>query len=96
MVLDGLSYLHHPLRAQASQAFVRPGLELLREIQQTGAIFFPKGWLDATLGGYNSREVATTVRDFLQSRPADYPLRLKNLALQSADELFHAADIVRH
>ena len=94
-VLDGLRYLHHPLRTQASQALVKPSLELLREIQQTGDIFFPKGWLDATLGGYNSPEVAKTVREFLQSRPADYPVRLKNLSLQSADELFHAADIVR-
>ena len=95
-VVDGLRYLHHPLRAQASLAFVRPGLEMLREIQQTGDIFFPKTWLDATLAGYNSAEVTATVRDFLRSRPDDYPVRLKMLTLQSADELFRASDILRN
>ncbi|MFA7280418.1 MAG: M1 family aminopeptidase [Sterolibacterium sp.] len=95
-VVDGLRYLHHPLRAQASQAFVRPGLEMLREIQQTGDIFFPKTWLDATLGGHNSAEVTAIVRDFLRSRPDDYPVRLKMLTLQSADELFRASDILRN
>jgi len=83
-----LRYLHHPLHAPASQVLVEPSLELLQEIQQTGDIFFPKGWLDVTLGGYNSPEVAATVREFLRSRPDDYPLRLKMLTLQSADELF--------
>ena len=33
--------LHHPLRAEASAKYVQPSLELLREIQQTGDIFFP-------------------------------------------------------
>lgn len=94
-VLDGLRYLHHPLRAPASQVLVKPSLELLREIQQSGDIFFPKGWLDATLGGYNSRAVAATVREFLHNRPPDYPLRLQMLTRQSADELFRAAEILQ-
>jgi hypothetical protein len=28
-----------------------PSLEMLWEIQKTGDIFFPKRWLDVTLGG---------------------------------------------
>ena len=40
-VLEGLGNLHHPLRAEASAKYVQPSLELLREIQQTGDIFFP-------------------------------------------------------
>ena len=51
-MLDGLDYLHHPLRAAASAKYVRPSLDLLWEIQKTGDIFFPKRWMDATLGGY--------------------------------------------
>jgi hypothetical protein len=35
------------------------------------------------------------VRAFLQSLPANYPERLKNITLQSADELFRAAEIVK-
>ena len=68
---------------------------MLWEIQRTGDIFFPKRWLDATLGGYSSPDVAATVRTFLNTVPADYPERLKNITLQSADELFKAAEIVK-
>jgi aminopeptidase N len=91
-VLDGLEYLHHPLRAAASAKYVRPSLDLLWEIQKTGDIFFPKRWMDATLGGYRAPSVATTVRDFLSTAPPGYPARLTNIVLQSADELFRAAD----
>ena len=90
-VLDGLDYLHHPLRAAQSAKYVRPSLELLWEIQKTGDIFFPKRWMDTTLGGYRSGDVAGDVRRFVATLPANYPVRLKNIVLQSADELFRAA-----
>jgi aminopeptidase N len=89
-VLEGLSYLHHPLRARASTGYVAPSLEMLWEIQKTGDIFFPKRWLDATLGGHNTAEVAAAVRQFLSSLPPSYPERLRSITLQSADELFRA------
>jgi aminopeptidase N len=91
-VLEGLNYLHHPLRAEASARYVRPALDLLWEIQKTGDIFFPKRWMDATLSGHRTAEVATTVRGWLAALPANYPPRLKNIVLQSADELFRAAE----
>jgi aminopeptidase N len=94
-VLEGLTYLHHPLRARASAGYVAASLELLWEIQKTGDIFFPKRWLDATLGGYNSAEVAGIVRRFLASVPPNYPERLKNITLQSADELFRAEAVLK-
>ena len=94
-VLEGLSYLHHPLRAASSQKFVAPGLDMLWDIQKTGDIFFPKRWLDATLGGYQSTTVANTVREFLKNLPANYPDRLRNITLQSADELYRAARITK-
>ena len=94
-VLEGLSYLHHPLRAASSQKFVAPSLDMLWDIQKTGDIFFPKRWLDATLGGYQSTTVANTVRDFLKNLPANYPDRLRNITLQSADELYRAARITK-
>ena len=71
---------------------MRPALELLEEIQRTGDIFFPSGWLDATLGGHNSPSAAAIVRRFLDERP-NYPPRLKAKILQSADDLFRAAAI---
>jgi aminopeptidase N len=91
-VLEGLRYLHHPLRAQASEKYILPSLELLEEIQATGDIFFPKRWLDATLGGHSSEGAAAVVRTFLEERP-DYPSRLKGKVLQSADGLFRAASL---
>ncbi len=94
-VLEGLNYLHHPLRAASSQKYVQPGLDMLWDIQKTGDIFFPKRWLDATLGGYQTAAVADTVRNFLKNLPANYPDRLRNITLQSADELYRAADITK-
>ncbi len=92
-VLDGLANLHHPLRAAHGRRFLEPGLELLPEVQRTGDIFFPKGWLDAILGGHASPEAAETVRDFLDAGP-ELPRRLRLKLLQSADMLFRAAGIV--
>jgi aminopeptidase N len=89
-VLEGLRYLHHPLRAASSEKYILPSLELLEEIQATGDIFFPKRWLDTTLGGHGSESAAALVRGFLEQRP-DYPSRLKAKILQSADGLYRAA-----
>lgn len=91
-VLQGLSYLHHALRARTSERYILPSLELLEEIQATGDIFFPKRWLDTTLGGHSSASAAATVRGFLEERP-DYPARLRAKILQSADGLYRAASL---
>jgi aminopeptidase N len=86
-VLEALGYLHHPLHSEKSIQYVRPSLEMLEEIQQTGDIFFPKGWLDAMLAGHSSQTAADIVRGFLVEKPS-YPPRLKAKLLQSADLLF--------
>jgi aminopeptidase N len=86
-VEESLAYLNHPLREAHARRFLRPSLELLREVQRTGDIFFPSRWMDATLSGHRSREAATTVRDFL-TRELQYPERLRWTILSSADELF--------
>jgi aminopeptidase N len=89
-VIEGLSYLNHPLRAVESQSHLRPSLELLEEIQRTGDIFFPRNWMDALLGGHNTRVASLTVQAFL-SEKRDYPVRLRRIILQSADGLFRAS-----
>jgi aminopeptidase N len=91
-VLTALRYLHHPLRAGHSVQFLTPGLELLEEIQRTGDIFFPKGWLDVSFRGHSSTEAASAVQAFLDAHPA-YPKRLRGKILQSADMLMRAAEI---
>jgi aminopeptidase N len=93
-VLGAVRYLHHPLRASASRGFVTPALALVREIQQTGDIFFPKRWADATLSGYQSVQTAADVRAFIDQLPADYPERLRWVLLSSADPLFRAARLL--
>jgi aminopeptidase N len=92
-VLEAVSNLHHPLRRQHALQFITPSLQLLEEIQETGDIFFPGRWVDATLGGHNSPEAADEVREFLKKRP-DYPFRLRLKILQAADPLFRAEEIL--
>ena len=94
-VLEGLNYIHHPLRADESKKYVAQSLDMLWDIQKTGDIFFPKRWLDVTLGGDQTTDVADTVRTFLKNLPANYPERLRNITLQSADELYRAAEITK-
>jgi aminopeptidase N len=94
-VLEGARYLHHPLRASASRALVVPALEMVREIQRTGDIFFPKRWADATLSGYQTVLTAADVREFIDGLPGDYPPRLKWVLLASADPLFRAARLLQ-
>ena len=51
-----------PAARGACQRFVRPALDLLREIQQTGDIFFPDAMDGVDVGGHRSPEAAATVR----------------------------------
>ena len=89
-VIESLAYLNHPLRQAHAARFVRPALDLLLEIRRTGDIFFPTRWMESTLGGHRSPEVAATVRKFLAENP-QYPERLRWTVLSAADELFRAA-----
>ncbi|UII31329.1 M1 family aminopeptidase [Fulvivirga ulvae] len=94
-VLEALNYLHHPLRSESSVKYITPSLEILREIQVTGDIFFPKRWLNNTLGGHSSEKAVDEVRQFLYKHN-DYPTSLKNKILQSADLLFRSVEVRRN
>ena len=89
-VVESLAYLNHPLRETHARRFIGPGLDLLREIQRTGDIFFPTRWTGAILSGHRSPEAAAIVRDFLGSE-LQYPRRLRWTILGAADELFRVA-----
>lgn len=92
-VLDAMSLMHHPLRAEASGAQMPAALLLTEEIQRTGDIFFPLRWLNATLDGHRSRSAADAVTAFLEAHP-DLPPRLRGKVLQAADDLFRSARVV--
>ena len=93
-VSDGLRFLNHPCRRRHAEQYVRPTLELLREIQRTGDIFFPLEWTGAVLAGHNSPAAAETVTAFLAAQK-DYPPRLRQVIEQNADQLTRAARIVK-
>ena len=83
-VLDALGFLHHPTRVTHASKYVLPSLELLEEIQVTGDIFFPAGWVSVTLRNHYSPAVIETVAGFLESRP-QYNPQLRMKILQSVD-----------
>jgi aminopeptidase N len=89
----GLDNLHHPLRADTSEQFILPALELIEEIQATGDIFFPTRWLSATLGGHTSGNAADIITVFLVQAETLSP-RLRRKVLQAADGVFRSASIV--
>ena len=91
-VLDALQNIHHPLRTAGSEPYILPSLELLQEIQVTGDIFFPKRWLDVTLGNYRSKTAVNTVETFLEERP-NYNEQLRMKILQSADTMYRASTL---
>ncbi len=92
-VLEGLGLLHHPRRLKTSEKYIAPSLDLLREIQQTGDIFFPQRWMAVTLGWYRTPSAAATVEKFLAALPPDYPERLRKTILVAADELLRATQL---
>ena len=92
-VSDGLRFLNHPLRRRHAERFIQPSLEMLREIQRTGDIFFPLDWTSAVLGGHNSPAAAQTVTSFLAAQK-DYPPRLRQVIEQNADQLMRAAKLL--
>ena len=89
-VAESLVYLNHPLREADSERFIRPGLDLLAEIQRTGDIFFPGAWTGSMLWGHRSPRAAAIVHDFL-AKELQYPQRLRWTVLSSADDLLRAA-----
>jgi aminopeptidase N len=90
-VLEGLTYLHHPLRAATAEKHIPRSLAMLREIQRTGDIFFPTRWMEATLGGHSSASAALMVKRFLTELPDGYPDRLRRVILSASDDLFRAS-----
>lgn len=91
---SALGYLHHPLRQQTSIHYLSNTLEVLQEIQKTGAIFFPDNWLRSTFSNYQAPEAFDIVNQFLLKNP-DYNPILKNKILQATDNLKRAQVLVK-
>ncbi|OUL61451.1 M1 family aminopeptidase [Flavobacterium sp. AJR] len=87
-----LANVHHPLRQESAQKYIRFSLDLVSEIQRTGDIFFPKDWLNNTIGKYSSKYAFDEVQRFLKENPNFSPI-LKRKLLQSTDSLYRAQKI---
>lgn len=87
---SALAYLNHPLRQSYAVKYIRPGLEVLKEVQRTGDIFFPKNWASALLRNHKSKEAYQEVQAFFEAHPGYSPL-LKNKILQAAWPLYREA-----
>lgn len=87
---SALAYLNHPLREKYSVKYIRPGLEVLQEVQRTGDIFFPKNWANVLLRSHRSKEAYREVQAFFETHP-EYPPLLKNKILQAAWPLYREA-----
>ena len=72
--------------------YLKEGLDLIEEVQLTGDIFFPKGWLVNSIGKYSSADALKIVTDFLVENPKFSPI-LKRKLLQATDNLFRAQEI---
>ncbi|HFI4794929.1 TPA: M1 family metallopeptidase [Elizabethkingia anophelis] len=91
---SALGYLHHPLRQHTSINYLPQTLELLKEIQKTGDIFFPDNWLRSTFSSYQNPKALTVVNRFIQQNP-DYNSILKNKILQATENLRRAQKLVK-
>ncbi|MFK8059295.1 MAG: hypothetical protein AB8B78_04300 [Polaribacter sp.] len=91
-VQTALSNLHHPLRQKSSTKHLKSILSRLEEVQLTGDIFFPKGWLASSIGNYSSKEANDILQQFLDNNPDYNPILLKKL-LQTTDNLTRAQKI---
>ncbi|WP_413999953.1 M1 family metallopeptidase [Flavobacterium sp. W1B] len=87
-----LANIHHPLRQESSKKYLKECLDLIEEVQLTGDIFFPKGWLVNSVGKYSSSDAFNIVADFLKENPKFSPI-LKRKLLQATDNLSRAQEI---
>jgi len=85
-VVSALHYINHPLRQDAGEINLKASLNLLEEIQRTGDIFFPKNWLNATIGKYSSKKAFEIREEFLAAHPNLNPV-LRSKLLQATDDL---------
>jgi len=91
-VLTGLNNIHHPLRQASAIKHLKSILDRLEEVQLTGDIFFPKGWLANSIGNYSSKAAYTILQDFLQENE-HYKKSLLQKLHQTTDGLVRAQNI---
>ena len=92
-VITACYYIHHPLRQKSAIRYLPMSLELLPEIAATGDIFFPKAWLDNTIGRYRSAEAYEILKKYLDTTSHLNPF-LRAKLLQATDDLYRVQEIL--
>lgn len=82
-----LSNLNHRISQQEAVKYIRPGLDILQDVQRTGDIFFPTNWLRSLLSSHTSKVAKSEIEEFFIDYP-QYPEMLKCKILQQADHLY--------
>ena len=85
-VEECLRWLNHPRRRMDAEEYIPRMLDKLKEIQETGDIFFPSAWLNAGLSGHTGKNAYSAVNTFLEKHP-NYPQNLKLKILSNSDHL---------
>lgn len=72
-----LALLNHPLYGSHSVKYIKPGLDLMEEVQRTGDIFFPKNWASALLSSHKTQEAKDIVNQWLEESSCSVMLKNK-------------------
>lgn len=78
-VKNALNYIHHPIRQKEALVHLKPIINALEDVQLTGDIFFPKGWLSSSIENHSSKEAFIILETFLKEHPNYNPILLKKL-----------------
>ena len=88
-MIDGLKLLFHPLRREASSHLLESALNMLKDVRETGDIFFPQLWASAVLSHQNTPSALKSFKRVLSKK--GLPLGIRRLLLQSGDTLLRCA-----
>jgi aminopeptidase N len=80
-----LAPFNSPNQASLTLTYLKPALEALPQVKRERKIFFTLAWLNAFIGGQQSRQSLDQVREFLRTNRIDRDLELK--VLEVMDEL---------
>jgi aminopeptidase N len=84
-VEGSLAAFNSPSQSSLTLPYLKPALEALPQVKRERKIFFTLAWLNAFIGGQQSREALDQVQAFLRANRLDRDLELK--VLEVMDEL---------
>jgi aminopeptidase N len=84
-VEGSLAAFNSPSQSSLTLPYLEPALEALPQVKRERKIFFTLAWLNAFIGGQQSRQALDKVREFLRANRLDRDLELK--VLEVMDEL---------